>query len=339
MLITFHCPCGRTLQIGEEHAGRQGKCPECGAVLDVPLYALVLAEPAGSTPALMAIAVVPGEPASEVAVAPAPSTGSSAELSLWGHITGQPGEPGTPGRAYYKLYSPLAVGSAALLGGVLAGSIVLTYNYQLLGQKRESLWALGGGVLGTAACFAVLLFYPGILSLLAILLVSAALMLCIAHLIQGRAFHQHREKGGEEGSVLGASGLGLLCTGLFVVFWFIGLFPVSGQAHYASVAFGAHGVYYTNGATSAEAQKLGDLMVELGFFNNEGIYRGSKYVWLARSADGYVVSFLLRDGAWDKPEFITACQELRRLISDRLGADVEIWLCDAQRNAKRVVKD
>lgn len=36
MVITLTCPCGKLLRIGEEHAGRQGLCPVCGAVLDIP---------------------------------------------------------------------------------------------------------------------------------------------------------------------------------------------------------------------------------------------------------------------------------------------------------------
>src|SRR5207244_2848371 len=34
--ITFRCACGKTLEIADEHAGKRGRCPECGAVLEIP---------------------------------------------------------------------------------------------------------------------------------------------------------------------------------------------------------------------------------------------------------------------------------------------------------------
>jgi hypothetical protein len=34
--ITFNCPCGKTLRVPDEHAGRRAKCPACGAVVPVP---------------------------------------------------------------------------------------------------------------------------------------------------------------------------------------------------------------------------------------------------------------------------------------------------------------
>jgi hypothetical protein len=34
--ITFDCPCGKSLRVGDEHAGRRVKCPACGATVLVP---------------------------------------------------------------------------------------------------------------------------------------------------------------------------------------------------------------------------------------------------------------------------------------------------------------
>jgi hypothetical protein len=36
MPITFNCPCGKTLRVPDEHAGRRAKCPTCGAVVPIP---------------------------------------------------------------------------------------------------------------------------------------------------------------------------------------------------------------------------------------------------------------------------------------------------------------
>jgi hypothetical protein len=36
MSILFDCPCGRKLSVGDDHAGKQGSCPACGRILDIP---------------------------------------------------------------------------------------------------------------------------------------------------------------------------------------------------------------------------------------------------------------------------------------------------------------
>lgn len=36
MPITFDCPCGKSLRVSDEHAGRRVKCPACGAVVVAP---------------------------------------------------------------------------------------------------------------------------------------------------------------------------------------------------------------------------------------------------------------------------------------------------------------
>jgi hypothetical protein len=36
MTIMLACSCGRKLVVGDEHAGRQGRCPACGRIVDIP---------------------------------------------------------------------------------------------------------------------------------------------------------------------------------------------------------------------------------------------------------------------------------------------------------------
>jgi hypothetical protein len=336
MPITMHCPCGQTLSIGEDHGGGKAKCPACGQVLDVPVYALVFAETGNGVAPMPATPLTAG--AADVETGPTQS-------GLWNQITGEPVAPSapsdTPGRPYYHLYSPQAVAAAAGLGTVLAGAIVLTYNYQLLGKKPLALRTLAGGVLGAAACFPLFLIMPIWAAAPAVLAGSALLMFLVAQWVQGTLFREHCAKGGEEASARGAAGLGLLCSGLFVIFWFVGYFPVSSQERYASVTFGAHGVYYTPGVTAQEAERLGNLLVDMGLFDMGERYHGSKYVWLSRDGDAYVVSFLLKDGAWEKPEMVTATREIRRKMAEQLfpGHAVRIDLCDGERNVKVSVKD
>src|SRR6516225_1285115 len=36
MSIDLTCSCGRQLRVADEFAGRQGRCPACGAILEIP---------------------------------------------------------------------------------------------------------------------------------------------------------------------------------------------------------------------------------------------------------------------------------------------------------------
>lgn len=51
MPITLACGCGRTLRVGDEHAGRRIKCPACGAVTDLAPPPPAPAPPAAPPPA------------------------------------------------------------------------------------------------------------------------------------------------------------------------------------------------------------------------------------------------------------------------------------------------
>ena len=37
MPITFNCPCGKTLRVPDDSAGKRAKCPACSAVVAIPL--------------------------------------------------------------------------------------------------------------------------------------------------------------------------------------------------------------------------------------------------------------------------------------------------------------
>ena len=42
MPIDLTCSCGKRLRVGEEYAGRQGQCPSCGGLLEIPAASVVL---------------------------------------------------------------------------------------------------------------------------------------------------------------------------------------------------------------------------------------------------------------------------------------------------------
>lgn len=45
MQIAVRCECGKVLRVGEEHAGKQGKCPGCGRMVHIPFPPGVEEEP------------------------------------------------------------------------------------------------------------------------------------------------------------------------------------------------------------------------------------------------------------------------------------------------------
>ena len=51
MAITFRCSCGKGISVADEHAGKQGRCPQCGKVITIPRPArTVTAPPAPAAP-------------------------------------------------------------------------------------------------------------------------------------------------------------------------------------------------------------------------------------------------------------------------------------------------
>src|ERR1017187_5010440 len=55
-------------------------------------------------------------------------------------------------------------------------------------------------------------------------------------------------------------------------------------------------VYYSQGATNKDAEALSEALKAAGFFNGKGAD-----VALSKGAGGSVVSFVAKDGAWDRP--------------------------------------
>ena len=73
-------------------------------------------------------------------------------------------------------------------------------------------------------------------------------------------------------------------------------------------------VYYTRRATKADAIALGNALKGIGFMTDQGAG-----VVLAKGASGTVVSFVLAEGAWDRPDAISNFGEIGRRVADSVG--------------------
>jgi hypothetical protein len=90
-------------------------------------------------------------------------------------------------------------------------------------------------------------------------------------------------------------------------------------------------VYYTNGATEADARSLGQVLVSGGFLPS-GVTR----VYVARSGSEYVVSIVLKE-KWEDPEVEQHYAALRRTLEEKAFAPTRIRLLNEWLWPKRTI--
>jgi hypothetical protein len=239
----------------------------------------------------------------------------------------------------YQLYSPGQVTLATLLGTPVAGAILMASNYRGLGDPKQARSILIGGAIFTAALIILAFVLPEDFPGVSLAVPSVVAMHVVAKKVQGPAYDEHLRKGGEKASGWQAAGIGVLC--LVVVFGgtFAVVFSASlldGDEPEAKVVFGpGEEVYYVDGATEGEAQILGLALTAFGFFGTEG----PKSVFLARSSDGFRISFCMQEGAWDDEETVRAFKNIAKALSADVfdGRPVETHICDEELVTKKVI--
>lgn len=90
-------------------------------------------------------------------------------------------------------------------------------------------------------------------------------------------------------------------------------------------------VYYSRGITMDSAAALGHALEKTGFFADQGAS-----VQLSRSKGVTVISFVLNEGGWDRPEAIASFEEIGRRVASAIGGfPIRIDLSDASWNTRR----
>ena len=234
----------------------------------------------------------------------------------------------------YKLYSPGQIGLAAFLGTPLAAAILVYRDLKRLGDPLRARNALLLG-LGTTAMLMVLAFtlpdaigrpLPGIFAVAYWQLAKGQV---------GPRFQAHLVARGAKESGWAAAGVALLvAVGVAAVIVPIALFAPDTAPH---VDFGAEQiVYFEKGATEADARQLGEALKEQGFFAG----KSGKDVYVEKTSDGVLVSFIVSDGAWDRTEIIAGFTVLRDELqaSAFKGRHVAIGLCDDWKRVKKTIR-
>src|SRR5689334_11485449 len=128
MAVEFRCPCGRWLRVHPEDGVRQGRCPACGRVLDIPEPEKALAPPGPAAPeSSTALTDEPGRPRTDpTALAEGPPAAEALGEAAR--------EVPDVARPDYRLSPPGQIGLVGFLGGPMSGVLLMARNYAKLGR-------------------------------------------------------------------------------------------------------------------------------------------------------------------------------------------------------------
>lgn len=99
--------------------------------------------------------------------------------------------------------------------------------------------------------------------------------------------------------------------------------------------FNSGELYYTELVTEAQANQLGEFLIETGYFDGE-----VKTVQLTKIDGTFQFRMVSKDGVADDPEFIELASLYSQQMSEMVfnGAPVEVHFCDDHLKTLRVVE-
>ena len=227
----------------------------------------------------------------------------------------------------YSMYDSGAVALATFLGGPIPGSMLMAHNYRRMGESTNALMAILVGVGAMAAAVGIGFAVPQSMSLI----ISGTLiygMRQAAESLQGPAVDHHVNQGGKLGSKLAAAGLGLVFLAALLAIILPPLFV-------SKVTIGTQDeVYYSGTASQEDAQALGDKLKAIGYLTDRGVT-----VLLSKKADeGTAVSFVVQDGAWDRPELVPVFEQIGREVAPSVGGlPIKVRLANKYKMTKKEI--
>jgi hypothetical protein len=317
--------------VADSLAGRQGTCPICGKLLDVP----------GGTAGSRATGVaVPFDLERPTATATAdPDYTPNFEL-------GAAASPGLPAADVVQPTIRLSTGrdvfAATFIFGPLGGIFLIAWNYLVLRRPRAFAVTLLAGlslaVVMTLAHLRVIASNAHLKATVLTALVSWLAVPIAAVVLQGRIYKDHLARGGQQGSVWRTLGLGACGLGV----WY-GVFAIAGVAPNAVIlppptqktlqVTPVEVIDYSPELPDDEARRLGDFLQQVGLFTGQG----NKSIRLTREGDGRRVWIAFRLGHADNA-FLEELRILHRQIAEQVfpGRTVELFVCDENLQIRQI---
>jgi len=239
----------------------------------------------------------------------------------------------------YELHTPWHTTLATIIGGPIAGGLVIYWNFRKVGDAAAGkLWLyIGVGIMAVVVAAGLLFPFS---SGMGLAIGGVVAMHHLAKQALGRMLEAHKRRGGKLASAWHAAGLGLVCLVVLMGSVFMSS-AITGRplwflADYGElISFGNDEVYYTEGVTEEKARAFGAFLQEFGYFIGAG---ASAQI---RKEDGvYVLAFVLQDGAWNELVVVMGFEELQESASKGflMGYPFEVHLCDETFTTQHVLE-
>jgi hypothetical protein len=208
----------------------------------------------------------------------------------------------------------------------------MAINYHRMGQASKVVPAIlaGLGVIAGAVLLGFLL-PSGASAGVAMGLIFATRS--AAKSLQGAAVDEHIARGGQLASKWGAFSVGMAVLGVIVGAIFLGAWATTATAGTKVMIGEKDNIFYSGSSTEAEAKALGDSLKRIGFFTDRGVS-----VLLSKGKEGTIVTFIVKEGAWDKPEMVSVFENIGRQVAPSVGGPpITVRLADTMRQTKKEI--
>jgi hypothetical protein len=230
----------------------------------------------------------------------------------------------------YTLFDAQSVALATFFGTPAAGATLMAVNDKRLGKMGRGIGVLVLSILATVAIVAAgWKLSSTVTTPIALALIFA--MQFLAKGLQGNALQEHVARGGKLASKWAAFGVGMAYFAVIFAVVFVAVFLPYYRTEHAKVVIGTKDeVYYSDAATQADATELGKALKTYGYFQDAGVT-----VMLDKAPTATILSFVVKEGIWDKPEMVATFDEMGREMAPKVGGfPITVRLLNKNRDLK-----
>ena len=240
------------------------------------------------------------------------------------------------------LYSLWSVFFATLFGTALAGATLIGLSLIRLGRPKTGYVVVGATAVLIIGLYAGLYRLPDhvVVSNTSIHVPQLICMYLLAKHLYGRELEQRKKangaiSGGWMGIAVGLITVVLIATvflGVVVMVEGIPIAALFGDLG-TEVTFGNDSVFYDDGATQEDAERLAELLKDWELFENAGMEARIRY-----EEEMCIVSFYFDEDAWNDENAIEYYQLVAdALASEQFGSPVCLEICNDNLEAKRTL--